>query len=126
MRRDHILQILRRFCDQESLITNALRVADVGYINPERYAAADKEGNLTGAPDIVIETLSPSNTHAEMEEKQQICLENGCKEFWVVNMEKKQVKISRPDGTWSLYRAGQHIPLPLLGGASLAVDEIFQ
>lgn len=70
------MQIFRRFCDEESLIANALpfqpipeyglRVADVGYINPERYAAADKVGNLTGAPDVVIEILSQSNTHAEM------------------------------------------------------------
>jgi len=103
-----------------------LRVTDVGYMSPDRFAAADKEGNLAGAPDMVIEILSPSNTHAEMEEKQQLCLENGCLEFWVVNVEKKQVKISRRDGTWSLYRSGQHIPLPLLGGTSLAVDDIFR
>lgn len=103
-----------------------LRVADVGFVNADRFSATDREGNVKGAPDIVIEILSPSNTHAEMEEEQQICLENGCQEFWVVNMDKRQVKISRPDGTWSLYRAGQQIPLPLLGGASLPVDEIFR
>lgn len=133
---DHLAELLKRHAGKGSLVLYEmafqplpeyeLRVADVGYVSPERFACSNLNGNIAGAPDIVIEILSPSNTHAEMDEKEQLCLDNGCKEFWLVNMDKKQVKISRPDGTWSVYRAGQSVPLPLLGGAVLPVDDIFQ
>src|SRR5665213_2652441 len=38
-----------------------LRVADVGYVSRERWDGADPEADLSGAPDLVIEVLSPSN-----------------------------------------------------------------
>src|ERR1700693_6231051 len=39
-----------------------LRAADVAAICRERYAAIDPEDNLHGAPKLVIEVKSPSNT----------------------------------------------------------------
>jgi Uma2 family endonuclease len=39
-----------------------LRVADVAFISPERVAQIDLDDNLHGAPDLVMEILSPSNT----------------------------------------------------------------
>ena len=102
-----------------------LREADVAYISPERYAQIDPEDNLRGAPDIVIEILSPSNTVAEMNEKEQLCLENGCQEFWVLDQVHHRIKVSKPDGITMTYRPGQEIPLALFGGKKLAVDSIF-
>ena len=64
-----------------------LRVADVAYLSPERFAQADPEDYIRGAPDLVIEVLSPSNTAAEIYEKEKLCLENGSREFWVVDPE---------------------------------------
>jgi len=58
-----------------------LRVADVAYVCLERWVNADPEDIFRGAPDLVIEVLSPSNTASEILEKEQICLENGCREF---------------------------------------------
>ena len=103
-----------------------LWVADVAYLSPERFASVDPEDNVAGAPDLVIEVLSPSNTLDEMLERERICLDHGAREFWVVDGARRQVKVSTPDGHTITYRAGQQIPLPLLGPAvSLAVDEIF-
>jgi Uma2 family endonuclease len=77
------------------------------------------------SPEIVIEVLSPSNTMTEMLDREKLCLENGCQEFWVVDIERRQVKISTPDGRTITYRAGQEIPLPLLNGGRISVDAIF-
>ena len=101
-----------------------LRVADVAYLTAERFRQADPEDNIRGAPDIVIEVLSPSNTVAEIYDKEKLCLENGAKQFWVVDPDQRQVKVSAPDGRTVTYQVGQEIPLDLFG-ANLAVDAIF-
>ena len=102
-----------------------LWTADVAYLSPARFAQVDTEDNIRGAPDLVIEVLSPSNTVAEMNDRERICLENGAKEFWVIDRKQGQVKVSTPDGYTTTWRRGQRIPLPLFGDAAIAVDAIF-
>jgi Uma2 family endonuclease len=102
-----------------------LRVADVAYVSSERWAMADPEDYIQGAPDLVIEVLSPSNTAAELYDKEKLCLNNGAKEFWVVDPDRRQVKVSTPDGHTITWQSGQEIPLLLFSGASVAVDAIF-
>lgn len=102
-----------------------LRVADVAYVSRDRWEAGDPEDNLFGAPELVIEVLSPSNTVAEIYDKEKLCLENGCREFWVVDPDRRQVKVSTPDGRTLTYPAGQEITLSLLGNVRVAVDAIF-
>ena len=102
-----------------------LWVADVAYLSTGRFAAADPDDNIRGAPDLVIEVLSPSNTVVEIYDKEQLCLENGAQEFWVVDPERLQVKVSTPDGITTTFRSGQEIPLRVCGGGALKVDDIF-
>lgn len=100
--------------------------ADVAFISAKRLAAVDPNDNLYGAPDIVIEVISPSNTIAQMEDRKSICLENGGLEFWVVDPKRRTVKITKRDSNLVKYSAGDEIPLPLLGGAKVAVTAIFE
>jgi Uma2 family endonuclease len=73
---------------------------------------------------MVIEVLSPSNTVAEIYHKEKLCLENGAKQFWVVDPDRRQVKVSTPDGHTVTYGTGQEIPLELFA-AKLAVYPIY-
>jgi Uma2 family endonuclease len=102
-----------------------LRVADVAYAARERWDAVSSKGYLAGVPDLVIEILSPSNTAAEMLEREQICLENGCREFWIVDLDRRQVRVSTPVGRTVTYKAGTVIPVFFAPGKTLAVDAIF-
>jgi len=102
-----------------------LRVADLAYISAERFSDADLDDNISGAPDLVIEIVSPSNTFAELNEKEQLCLANGAQEFWIVDPKLRLVRVSTPDGHTVTYKSGQKIPLSLFGGTRLPVDEIF-
>ncbi len=102
-----------------------LRVADVAYVSPERWSQADPEDNLRGAPELVIEILSPSNTEAEMYEKEQLCLAYGGLEFWVVDPEKHTIRIAQANGPTLTYGEGQLVPLRLFAG-ELRVDEVFK
>jgi len=98
------------------------RIADVAFVSVDRWDRTDRY--FEGVPEIVIEVLSPSNTAAEMLDKEQLCLENGAQEFWVVDPKSRQVKVSTSDGRTMIYKAGQQIPL-LFGGV-IAVSEIFE
>lgn len=99
------------------------RVADVAFLSQERWDRISPDGYLEGAPEIVVEVLSPSNSAAEMLDKEQLCLENGSVEFWVVDPRGRQVKVSTTDNRTITYKSGQHIPL--LFGGHLQADEIF-
>lgn len=101
------------------------RVADVAFVTNARWVQIPPEGNLHGVPELVIEALSPSHTVAEIIDKKTVCLENGAREVWVVDIEHRQVEVSTPDGRGKTYKAGQHIPLFFAGDAQLAVDAIF-
>jgi Uma2 family endonuclease len=102
-----------------------LWVADVAYLCRDRFQQADPDDNVRGAPEIVVEVLSPSNSAAEIYDKEKLCLGNGAREFWVVDPDRRQVKVSTPDGHTITYQSGQQVPLPLFGGAQVAVDDIF-
>src|SRR5580700_8148501 len=52
-------------------------VADVGCVSRERDEATGDDDYLMGAPEIVIEVLSASNTMDEVLDRQDICLDNG-------------------------------------------------
>lgn len=99
--------------------------ADVAFVSKERWERIDPDGYLLGSPELVIEILSPSNTADEIQDKEKTCLEGGCREFWVVNEKRRQVKVTTPDGVTKTYHEGQQIPLTLFGGGSLAVSAIF-
>lgn len=95
--------------------------ADVAFISKARWEAI--EDCLFGAPDLVIEVLSPSNTADELIEKRKLCLENGSREFWVVDVKRRQVEVSTPDGRTITYKSGQEIHL--FFGGRLSIDAIF-
>jgi Uma2 family endonuclease len=101
------------------------RVADVAFVSTDRWRQIPLKGMLAGAPDLVIEVLSPSNTASEIIDKKTLCLENGSHEFWLVDSEHRQVEVSTPDGRTLTYKAGQQVPLYFAPGTHVAVDAVF-
>ena len=100
--------------------------ADVAFVSRARWEQIPTNGNLQGAPELVVEVLSPSNTAAEMLDRRNVCLENGSREFWLVDIEHRQVEVSTPDGRSLTYKPGQSIPLFFAPEATLAVGSIFE
>ena len=100
------------------------RRADVAFISMARYEAALDADEFFGAPDLVIEVLSPSNTAAGMDDKEKLCFANGCREFWQVDEERHIVRVTRADAPVRWYGAGETIDAGVLG-AGVSVDELF-
>ena len=103
-----------------------LWAADVAYVTQSRYDAVDPDDYLRGSPELVIEVLSPSNTVSEMNDREAMCLENGCLEFWIVNPDRKTVKVSTPDRRSITYLESESIPLTVPLKAELPVADIFR
>lgn len=109
-----------------ALPEHELRAADVAVVSWARHHASDPDNYLLGAPELVIEVLSPSNTFAEIHDKAQLCLHNGTREFWVVNLTKEQVVVMTADGPPRTYSKHDQVPLRFLGDASLPAARIFE
>ena len=63
--------------------------ADISFLTMERHDQALQDNDVFGAPDLVVEVLSPSNTATEMDEKEAHFLSHGCREFWLINRSGK-------------------------------------
>jgi Uma2 family endonuclease len=100
-------------------------VADVVFISRSRVDAIPDDDYLRGAPELVIEVLSLTDSAYDVNEREAVCLENGCLEFWVVNAKLKSVKVSTPDRKTITYIVGDKIPLSVPATGELAVSEIF-
>ncbi len=100
------------------------RRADVAFVSQDRVDGVSPDGHLAGAPELVIEVLSPSNRRGKIAVTQRLCLENGCREFWAIDPKRRVVTVSTPDGATRLYGDGDRIPL--MFGGELAVSDIFE
>jgi Uma2 family endonuclease len=100
------------------------RIADVAYSSSGRWSLQDPEAHFRGAPELVVEVLSPSNTVTEMRDRKKVCFETGCREFWVVDMDAHEVDVAAADGRSVTYKSGQEIPL--FFGGRVPVDAIFE
>ena len=100
-----------------------LRAADDAFIARERWdCVGDKD--LSGAPELVVEVLSPFNTKPQLREYMALCLVNGCQEFWAVDRSSETVTVTGKEGRSVVYARNEEIPLHI-GRGAVSVNEIF-
>ena len=98
---------------------------DVGFVRQSRWEADDNDYFL-GAPDLVVEVLSKSNTMDEILERQDVCLANGCIAFWTVDPKRRSVMVTTPDRKTISFGPGSVVPLPEPLPGVIEVDAIFR
>jgi hypothetical protein len=64
------------------------------------------ERGCIGAPDLIIEILSPGNSRTEMRDKFELYQEAGVLEYWIVNPSEKMIQV------FQLNEHGRYIGLP--------------
>ncbi len=88
----------------------------------------DKKGCL-GAPDIIVEILSPSNSEKELKTKYDVYEEAGVKEYWVVFPTQKTMLIyTLIDGKYTPSRLlvnSDVVTSSVLPGFTLHLSEVF-
>ena len=55
-----------------------------------------------------------------------LCLANGCEDFWIVDEKARTITAIAPDGKAVKYSGTDCIPLPLFGGDGLRVADVFK
>ncbi len=101
------------------------RVADVAAMSSDRWRKVPRNGYIEGAPELVIEVISPSNRAAVIRRTGDLCLANGCLQFWTVDPKRRTIQVRDRDGLEAEYGLGDQLPLPF-GGELMDVDAVFE
>jgi Uma2 family endonuclease len=102
---------------------------DIIFISKKRsYIIGPK--NIEGAPDLVIEILSPSTERYDLKDKKNVYEQKGVKEYWIVDPSDKCIEVyeNSSDGFTLIERAccdGQ-IYSRLLQGFFVNLSEVFK
>ena len=102
-RRESLEQSIARFEKDEARLLpygdfnpDHVRAPDVAFISrPRLERLGEIEGFWPGAPDLVVEVVSPGDTYAEVEDKVFDWLDAGCRMVVVVNARKRAVTVYR-------------------------------
>jgi Uma2 family endonuclease len=84
-----------------------------------------------GAPDIVVEILSPGNNKKELQNKYEVYEESGVKEYWIVWPEHKTflkytLNVNGKYQPSRVMTVGEEVDTPILPGFVLKLEEVFQ
>ena len=101
---------------------------DILFVSNER-ADIITEANIQGAPDLVVEVLSPSTAGYDRGYKQVLYGRHGVREYWIVDPDAETVDIlvEGEDGLIPLGSNGNtgELTTALLQGLTLNLDELF-
>jgi len=93
-RQGHIADLLRdlrpdgRTLPECPLSTaDGVKSIDVVWLASARPELVERPVLLTGAPEICVEVISPSNTRPEMDEKRALYFDAGASEVWICNLD---------------------------------------
>jgi len=83
-----------------------------------------------GAPDMIVEILSPSNRKRDLFDKFFLYQKSGVREYWIADPEVKAVTvyIMQQDGEYNdgnIYPTGKKVPVHTFGGHLIDVNDIF-
>jgi Uma2 family endonuclease len=96
---------------------------DVSVASREQVESTKGDEWLQGAPPLVVEIVSPSNTAAEVVRKVDAYLLHGACEVWVVYPALKQVHVHEPGGVTS--RHSDQVSSTVIPGLVIKLDELF-
>jgi Uma2 family endonuclease len=107
-------------------------IPDVVWASNERYSQLiDEAGHLTGAPELVVEVLSPgeANERRDRQVKLKLYASQGVQEYWLADRRLCQIQVYRRErGMLKLVStlfAEDELTSPLLPGFSCSVGDLF-
>ncbi len=107
-------------------------IPDVVWISYERLVQLlDDEGHLRGAPELIVEVLSPGTTNElrDREAKLKLYSSTGVQEYWIANWQLQQLEVYRRENAQlkliATLLADDEIKSPLLPDFRVQVQRFF-
>ena len=104
---------------------------DILFVSNERQHIRTP-ANIQGAPDMIVEVLSPSSSRRDWRDKRKLYASHGVREYWIADPVHRMVWVMPwRDGTLEVkgmdrpYLKGDKINSPTIEGFSLSLNEIF-
>ncbi|MCC7492882.1 MAG: Uma2 family endonuclease [Fimbriimonadaceae bacterium] len=105
---------------------DTVRAPDVAWLSPRRAAEASTVGYPVGAPDLVVEVVSPSDSAPAVFDKASMWLAHGAQVVWVVWPAQQTVWNWSRDAGRVVLRNDATLTSPLLPGFALPLAELFE
>jgi Uma2 family endonuclease len=90
----------------------------------------DDDHGIVGAPDLVVEVLSPSTASYDMGTKLDKYIEAGVREYWIVDPEGQSVRvfIKKDEVNFSInnYERTEKVPVGILSGLEIDLKDVFK
>ena len=103
---------------------------DLLFISKARRAELIGE-RITGAPDLVIEILSPATSARDFNQKRKLYARHGVKEYWIVDPAPRDgtIEVQRLQGnvfsTLGLFEKGQTLTASTFEGLAVDLGQVF-
>jgi Uma2 family endonuclease len=102
-------------------------------VQPDLCVVCDPEKldelGCVGAPDLIIEILSPGNNKKELQLKYEVYEASGVKEYWIIHPDERTLLIyTLEGGTYQpsrLFTLGDQVKSQALAGFVLDLNEVF-
>ena len=104
-----------------------VRGPDVAFVSSQRLPGGRlPQGFLSGAPDLAVEVLSPSDNPVDVQQKVRDYLDAGARLVWVFAPQAKTVTVYRTDGSARLLREQDFLEgEDVLPGLSIPLADVF-
>ena len=99
---------------------------DIYFVSRERLNILTKQG-ASGAPDLIVEVLSPSTLRLDRREKRPVYFRAGVRELWFVLPDRQTIEVHLPEAEdpARTLAIGDTLTTELLPGWSVPVAELF-
>lgn len=101
---------------------------DILFVAKDRQGIIEENG-VHGAPDLVVEVLSPSTGYYDLTHKKRVYAEHGVKEYWIVDPIEKTVEVfENVEGTYISFAQARNegtVPSCLLEGFEVTLADLF-
>jgi Uma2 family endonuclease len=103
-------------------------------VQPDILVVCDRakldERGCHGAPDLIVEILSPATASRDLKQKYELYQRHGVKEYWIVHPNDQTVLVFKlgEDGMYgraAIYTASDVVPVPLLSDLTIDLNKVF-
>lgn len=105
---------------------------DKDWVEPDISVICDKnkltDRGCSGAPDFIVEIVSPSSRKMDYSKKNALYSDSGVREYWIVDPEKERTTVYRyeEDAAPIFYAFNQDIVLGIYGDLTINITELLK